>query len=229
MSLSPVVVGHEELGRFIRDALTAKGASTADAAIVADGLVWANLRGVDGHGVSRLPFYLQMISRGEIDAKARPRLTQDRAATFVLDCGHGFGLVAMMQAIAIATERARAAGSRRTAPSWPSISPTTGRLRSFPATPTCFRHCSRRCRGKTAWTRFCFRASARAAPKPRAANPAFRFQASCGRSWEQSLRPTPSNRPPFCSRPIADPGFRNAQSRLRWLRRNGKISCRPSR
>jgi ureidoglycolate dehydrogenase (NAD+) len=104
------VVGHEALGRFIRDALTAKGASATDAAIVAEGLVWANLRGVDGHGVSRLPFYLKMISRGEIDPKAQPRLTQDRAATFVLDGGHGFGPVAMMQAVAIAAERAGKAG-----------------------------------------------------------------------------------------------------------------------
>jgi ureidoglycolate dehydrogenase (NAD+) len=105
-----IVVGHEELARFIRDALTAKGAREADALMVADGLVWANLRGVDGHGVSRLPAYLKMIEAGEIDVKTRPRLTHDRAATFMLDGGHGFGPVAMMQAIALATERAQAAG-----------------------------------------------------------------------------------------------------------------------
>jgi len=105
-----VVVGHQELSRFIREALAAKGARAEDAAIVADGLVWANLRGVDGHGVSRLPFYLRMIERGEIDVTARPLLAQDRAATFVTDGGHGFGPVAMMQAIALAAERAAKAG-----------------------------------------------------------------------------------------------------------------------
>jgi ureidoglycolate dehydrogenase (NAD+) len=110
MNQSPVVVGHKELLRFIRDALTAKGASAADATIVAEGLVWANLRGVDGHGVLRLPFYLKLIERGEIDPKARPQLLHDRAATFVLDGGHGFGPVAMMQAVAIAAERARTTG-----------------------------------------------------------------------------------------------------------------------
>jgi ureidoglycolate dehydrogenase (NAD+) len=106
-----MVVGHEELARFIREALTANGASAADAGAVADGLVWANLRGVDGHGVSRLPSYLNMIERGEIDLKARPRLLHDRAATFVLDGGRGFGPVAMMQAITVATDRARTAGT----------------------------------------------------------------------------------------------------------------------
>jgi len=105
-----IVVGHEELKRFIRDALVAKGAREADAVMVADGLVWANLRGVDGHGVSRLPHYLKMIEAGEIDVKTRPHLVHDRPATFVLDGGHGFGPVAMMQAIALAAERAEAAG-----------------------------------------------------------------------------------------------------------------------
>ena len=42
--------------------------------------------------------------------KVEPRLTHDRAATFVLDCGHGFGPVAVMQAAAIAVERAKATG-----------------------------------------------------------------------------------------------------------------------
>jgi ureidoglycolate dehydrogenase (NAD+) len=105
-----ILVGHEELSRFIRDALTAKGARAEDAAVVADGLVWANLRGVDGHGVSRLPFYLKMIDRGQIEVAARPQLVHDRAATFVIDGGGGFGPVAMMQAITIATERAPNAG-----------------------------------------------------------------------------------------------------------------------
>ena len=105
------MVGHEELSRFIRDALVANGAHADDAAVVADGLVWANLRGVDGHGVSRLPFYLKMIERRrDRRPKAKPRLMQDRAATFVLDGGRGFGPVAMMQAIAIAAERARNVG-----------------------------------------------------------------------------------------------------------------------
>jgi LDH2 family malate/lactate/ureidoglycolate dehydrogenase len=106
-----IVVSHHDLDRFIRDVLMAKGASEADAALVADGLVWANLRGTDGHGVSRLPRYIRIIERGEIDPKARPRLIVDRPAAFVLDCGHCFGAVAMMQALPLAVERAKAAGS----------------------------------------------------------------------------------------------------------------------
>jgi ureidoglycolate dehydrogenase (NAD+) len=105
-----IVVGDGELARFIREVLVANGAREGDAAIVAEGLVWANLRGGDGHGVSRLPNYLNIMKRGEIDPKAQPKLTHDRAATFVIDCGHGFGPVAAMQAAALAVERAKKVG-----------------------------------------------------------------------------------------------------------------------
>ena len=108
--MSGIRVGHEALARFIRDVLAATGASENDAAIVADGLVWANLRGGDGHGVSRLPIYLDIIARGEIDPKAQPKLIHNRAATFVIDGGHGFGPVAAMRAAAVAVERANKSG-----------------------------------------------------------------------------------------------------------------------
>jgi ureidoglycolate dehydrogenase (NAD+) len=110
MSAAAKAVGHEELGRFIREILIKHGASEGDAEIVAQGLVWANLRGSDGHGVSRLPRYVKLLERGEIDAMAQPRVVHDRAATFIIDGGHGFGPVAVMQAAARAVERAKQTG-----------------------------------------------------------------------------------------------------------------------
>ena len=105
-----ILVPQEELHRFICDVLVSLGAKANEAAMVADGLVWANLRGVDGHGVSRLSRYIGIIKRGEIDTKAAPRLVHDRPATFVIDSGHGFGPVACMQAAALAVERAKKIG-----------------------------------------------------------------------------------------------------------------------
>ena len=110
MSVAGEAVGHDELGRFIREILIKHGASEGDAEIVAQGLVWANLRGSDGHGVSRLPRYVKLLERGEIDAMAQPRVVHDRAATFIMDGGHGFGPVAVMQAAARAVERAKQTG-----------------------------------------------------------------------------------------------------------------------
>ena len=105
-----IVVGHEDLKRFIRDVLVAKGARERDAAAVAEGLVWANLRGGDGHGVSRLSIYLDLIGRGDIDPRAEPKLVHERAATFIVDGSHGFGAVAGLYAASLAVERAKTFG-----------------------------------------------------------------------------------------------------------------------
>jgi ureidoglycolate dehydrogenase (NAD+) len=110
MSRDKILVSQEELGRFIRDVLVANGARASDAAVVAEGLVWANLRGGDGHGVSRLPNYVTYLKRGEIDPKMQPKLVHDRGATLVIDAGHGFGPVAVMQVAALAVERAKTLG-----------------------------------------------------------------------------------------------------------------------
>jgi ureidoglycolate dehydrogenase (NAD+) len=110
LSAGKKIVGHEELHRLVRDLLASYGARASDADCVADGLLWANLRGVDGHGISRLPRYLQWIEKGDIDVKAEPRLVHDQPATFVLDGGRGFGPAACMQAAALAIERAAKLG-----------------------------------------------------------------------------------------------------------------------
>jgi len=110
MSAAVKLVGHDELGRFIADILVKHGASAHDAAIVAQGLVWANLRGGDGHGVSRLPRYVKLLAAGEIDVKAQPRLIHDRGATLTIDGGHGFGPVAVMEGAARSVERAKQTG-----------------------------------------------------------------------------------------------------------------------
>lgn len=57
-------VTHSELRRFIVAAFERRGMAAADADKVADALVWANLRGVDSHGVVRLPRYMEMIDQG---------------------------------------------------------------------------------------------------------------------------------------------------------------------
>ncbi len=110
MSKAAHFVHHGELARFIVSAFATKGMAADDARTVADALVWANLRGGDSHGVVRLPRYIDLISTGEMDAAARPALVLDHPARFVLDGYRCAGPVAMMQASATATERAKAGG-----------------------------------------------------------------------------------------------------------------------
>jgi ureidoglycolate dehydrogenase (NAD+) len=95
-----VHVGHGELLRFVSAVFSATGMSAADAGTVADVLVWANERGVDSHGVMRIPIYLKEIENGQYDPKAQPPIRQLLPATFKLDCNRASGPVCMMRAAA---------------------------------------------------------------------------------------------------------------------------------
>jgi LDH2 family malate/lactate/ureidoglycolate dehydrogenase len=93
---------------FARALLVAHGVPAADAATVAQCLVSADLRGVDTHGLCRLPGYLDRLRRGLINP--RPALEPKRVTPVAaaLDGQDGFGFVvgtrAMQEAIAIARE-----------------------------------------------------------------------------------------------------------------------------
>lgn len=79
----------------------------ADAATVADVLVWANLRGVDTHGVSRAPSYLSWIDRGDMNARPSIQLTTDTPAAIVIEADRAAGPIAMVRAMSEAVARAR--------------------------------------------------------------------------------------------------------------------------
>ena len=93
---------------FARRLLIAHGVPEADAATVAGCLVSADLRGVDTHGLCRLPGYLDRVRRGLINKapELAPKRVTPAAAT--LDGQNGFGFVvgtrAMQEAIVIARD-----------------------------------------------------------------------------------------------------------------------------
>ena len=57
----------EELIDFSRAMFLSAGMSDADAALIAGDLVKANLRGVDSHGISRIPMYLESLRHGLVN------------------------------------------------------------------------------------------------------------------------------------------------------------------
>jgi LDH2 family malate/lactate/ureidoglycolate dehydrogenase len=59
-----VVVPVDTLTAFTRTVFEAAGLSAEHAAIVADSLVQTSLRGVDSHGVMRIPLYVRRLQAG---------------------------------------------------------------------------------------------------------------------------------------------------------------------
>src|SRR5256885_12908560 len=105
-----VFVEHDEADAFARALLGAHGVPKKDAATVAACLVRADLRGVDTHGLTRLPGYLERLRRGLINP--RPKLFPKRVApaAAALDGQNGFGFVIGTRAMAEAISLARKSG-----------------------------------------------------------------------------------------------------------------------
>jgi LDH2 family malate/lactate/ureidoglycolate dehydrogenase len=61
---------------FIEEILEKNGVLKENALIVAKCLIQADLRGVDTHGMNRIPSYMARVREGVLDAKATPTLNK---------------------------------------------------------------------------------------------------------------------------------------------------------
>ena len=107
----PKRLREDRLRKFVADLFAARGMSSADAASVAEVLVWADLRGGETHGISRIPHYFGMIDKGALKPGATPVVTRDFGALVGIDAQGAAGPVAMKMALAEAKVRARAHGA----------------------------------------------------------------------------------------------------------------------
>lgn len=88
---SILYVQAEDLLTFVKNVFVNLNISPADAAIAADVLVNANLRGIDSHGVAHLRLYVRDLLRGSIDPTAKPIFEQISPTFGVVDGRNGFG------------------------------------------------------------------------------------------------------------------------------------------
>jgi LDH2 family malate/lactate/ureidoglycolate dehydrogenase len=81
-----------ELKSFVSTVLTKVGVAPDDAAIVADVLVAADLRGIESHGVARLEsYYVSRIRNGLLEAKPNVETVRETPASLLIDAGNGLG------------------------------------------------------------------------------------------------------------------------------------------
>ncbi len=97
--------------RFIEDALTAVGAPAADAALVAEILLAADLRGIESHGIARLRwFYVDRLRRGTILAHPQVTTLRETPTSLAIDGGNGLGHPISQRAMERTIAKARDAG-----------------------------------------------------------------------------------------------------------------------
>jgi len=111
MNDESVRVDHEELRSFTQAILEDTGLNADHAETVARGLVRADLRGVNSHGVARLKPYVKKLEGGGFNTN--PEITAERRgdSVVVVDGDDAPGQVAAMEGAKKATETAAEAGA----------------------------------------------------------------------------------------------------------------------
>ncbi|MEK7249714.1 MAG: Ldh family oxidoreductase [Bacteroidota bacterium] len=105
-----VNVKKEELRQFAINVLQSARVSPADARIIAEALLWSDLRARHPQGVSRLPIFVKRVQCGLINSPARLKWNRVAPAAEMLDAGNAFGHVAGRAAMQRAVELAKSQG-----------------------------------------------------------------------------------------------------------------------
>ncbi|MET1127738.1 MAG: Ldh family oxidoreductase [Thermoproteota archaeon] len=106
----PFYVSPEDLRRFVEGVFVAAGAREEDAALIADHLVEANLRGVDSHGVVRVYYYTEGIERGFVKPRAEIKVVRETDTSAVIDGGGMLGIPVAMRTLEMALYKAERFG-----------------------------------------------------------------------------------------------------------------------
>jgi len=110
MTAPAVTLTESVLRRLTERVLEAAGVASDKAALVADSLILANLRGVDSHGVQNLPHYVEQLEAGDVDPHAEGHVASESGACLLYDSEHGLGAVTALTCCGHAVRLARRLG-----------------------------------------------------------------------------------------------------------------------
>lgn len=102
-----VLVPHQQLHEFVAQIFRAAGFSETHATIEADVLTWANLRGVESHGIFRVPSYIDAIRAGEMNPHPNIHAVHTAGSSSIIEADRAAGAIAMTFAMDNAISLAR--------------------------------------------------------------------------------------------------------------------------
>ncbi len=103
-------IGAEPLTAISVAIFKASGMHKRDAALLADSLVHADLRGVHSHGVLRIPDYVHKLKDGGVNPAGKPFVVSRNGAAAVVDGGNNMGQIGAHFAMEMAMDMARETG-----------------------------------------------------------------------------------------------------------------------
>jgi len=105
-----LVIPADRLTDFCARILAGLGVPEDQAAIVAESLVEADLRGVESHGVHLMALYFDRLRGGHLRGRTEVTVLRDEGASALLDGGQGLGQISGLAAVDLAVAKAREYG-----------------------------------------------------------------------------------------------------------------------
>jgi LDH2 family malate/lactate/ureidoglycolate dehydrogenase len=106
-----MIVTEQALRTFTEAVFLKIGCPETDAALAADVLLKADLRGIESHGVARLTGYVRLWEKGRINPLPQLRVAHETATTATLNADRALGLVSAPHAMKLAISKAGQYGS----------------------------------------------------------------------------------------------------------------------
>jgi LDH2 family malate/lactate/ureidoglycolate dehydrogenase len=103
-------VTFEDLKNFCKQAYLKAGVPPEEAEIVADLLTRADLRGVETHGVTRLPIYIQRLQKGYVRKECQITVVKEKGPTGFLEAHGSMGHIAAYRGMETAIQKAEEHG-----------------------------------------------------------------------------------------------------------------------
>lgn len=99
-----------DLHRFISQVLRRHDVPDTDATIIATRMLDADVRGMDGHGIFRLPSYCERAAAGGYNLRPDIRAVRETPVSALIDGDNAFGQLVMTRAVEVAISKATTSG-----------------------------------------------------------------------------------------------------------------------
>jgi L-2-hydroxycarboxylate dehydrogenase (NAD+) len=109
--MQELIIFYPVLFEFTKEVFRKIGCNEADAQLAAKVLIAADLRGIDSHGVARLSGYVRLYEAGRVNPVPEIKTVHQTLSTATVDGDRGLGLVVAPQAMQLAIDKAKQAGS----------------------------------------------------------------------------------------------------------------------
>ena len=106
-----MIFSHNSLRQFAKGIFLKMGCPPDQATLAAQVLIDADLKGIDSHGIARLPGYVRLWEKQRINATPNIQVVHESPSTAVIDGDAGLGLVVAPEAMKLAIRKAETAGT----------------------------------------------------------------------------------------------------------------------